>query len=346
MAAEKKSAYARAGVDIDAANQTKGAIKELVRSTFNEGVLGDMGGFGGLFIPPWRECEEPVLVSSVDGVGTKLKLAFMSGIHGSVGMDIVNHCANDILVQGARPLFFMDYLALGSHEPAVVEAIVRGLAQACRDIGCVLIGGETAEMAGFYQAGEYDLAGSIVGIVDRQRIIDGRTIEAGDVVIGLASDGLHTNGYTLARKVIIEQGGLGLDEPLGETGRTVAEEMLRPHRAYVKPILGLMEEIDVRGLVHITGGGFWDNVPRTLPQGLGVVIRKGEWEIPPVFSFLARVGPIDEREMFHVFNMGIGMMAFMRREEGEKGVTILRDLGEDARIIGEVVEGEQAVKLV
>ena len=346
MAAEKKSAYARAGVDIDAANQTKGAIKELVRSTFNEGVLGDMGGFGGLFIPPWRECEEPVLVSSVDGVGTKLKLAFMSGIHGSVGMDIVNHCANDILVQGARPLFFMDYLALGSHEPAVVEAIVRGLAQACRDIGCVLIGGETAEMAGFYQAGEYDLAGSIVGIVDRQRIIDGRTIEAGDVVIGLASDGLHTNGSTLARKVIIEQGGLGLDEPLGETGRTVAEEMLRPHRAYVKPILGLMEEIDVRGLVHITGGGFWDNVPRTLPQGLGVVIRKGEWEIPPVFSFLARVGPIDEREMFHVFNMGIGMMAFMRREEGEKGVTILRDLGEDARIIGEVVEGEQAVKLV
>ena len=345
MAEEKKSAYARAGVDIDAANQTKGAIKELVRSTFNQGVLGDMGGFGGLFVPPWKECEEPVLVSSVDGVGTKLKLAFMSGIHDSVGMDIVNHCANDILVQGARPLFFMDYLALGSHDPTVVEAIVRGLAQACREIGCVLIGGETAEMAGFYQAGEYDLAGSIVGMVDRQRIIDGRTIEAGDVVIGLASDGLHTNGYTLARKVILEEGGLELDKPLGDTGRTAAEEMLRPHRAYVKPVLGLMEEVEVRGLVHITGGGFWDNVPRILPDGLGVVIRRGEWDIPPIFTFLSQVGEIDEREMFHVFNMGIGMMAFVPREEGEKGVAFLRDRGEDARIIGEVIEGEKAVQL-
>ena len=343
--AEKKSAYAAAGVDIEAANRTKRSIKEMVKSTFTEGVLGDMGGFGGLFAPPWKECEDPVLVSSVDGVGTKLKLAFMSGIHDTVGVDIVNHCANDILVQGARPLLFMDYLALGSHEPAVVEGIVSGVARGCREIGCVLIGGETAEMSDFYQPGEYDLAGSIVGMVDRKKIVDGTGIKVGDCIIGLGSDGLHTNGYTLARRVILEQAGLGLDEPLGETGRTVVEEMLRPHRAYVNPVMSLLQESMVKGLVHITGGGFWDNVPRTLPDGLSALIQKGSWEVPAVFPFIEKTGGIDEKEMYHVFNMGIGMMVFIEAQQAEHALSLLETAGEKVWVIGEVVEGNQGVRL-
>jgi len=343
--ADEKSAYARAGVDIAAASQTKKAIKETVRSTFREGVLGDMGGFGGLFAPPWKEYEDPVLVSSVDGVGTKLKLAFMSGIHDTVGMDIVNHCANDILVQGARPLFFMDYLAMGSHEPAVAEAVVRGLARGCREIDCVLIGGETAEMPGFYQAGEYDLAGTIVGIVDRTRIIDGAQIGAGDCVVGLASDGLHTNGYSLARKVILEQAGLALDDPLGDTGRTVVEEMLRPHRGYVRPVLRLIAEVGVEGLVHITGGGFWDNVPRMLPEGLTALVQKGRWEVPAVFRYIQETGDLDEGEMYHVFNMGIGMMVIVAGPKVDQTLARLQEDGEKAWVIGEVVEGDQGVRL-
>ena len=344
--AETKSAYAAAGVDIEAANRTKQSIKEMVRSTFTEGVLGDMGGFGGLFAPDWKEFEEPVLVSSVDGVGTKLKLAFMSGIHDTVGMDIVNHCANDILVQGARPLLFMDYLAMGSHESSVAEAIVAGVARGCREIGCVLIGGETAEMSGFYQPGEYDLAGSIVGMVDRKKIVDGARIKAGDCMIGLGSDGLHTNGYTLARRVILEQAGLGLGEQLGETGRSVVEEMLRPHRAYVNPVMSLLQESMVKGLVHITGGGFWDNVPRTLPDGLTALIQKESWEVPPVFPFIAKTGEIDEGEMYHVFNMGIGMMVFVEAQQAEHALNLLAAAGENAWVIGEVVEGNQKVRLV
>lgn len=343
---EKKGAYAQAGVDIEAANQTKKTIKELVRSTFGEGVLGDMGGFGGLFAPPWKEFAEPVLVSSVDGVGTKLKLAFASGIHDTVGMDIVHHCANDILVQGARPLLFMDYLAMGRHDPEVVESVVRGVARGCRGVGCSLLGGETAEMPDFYQAGEYDLAGCIVGIVDRDKIIDGSAIEAGDRIVGLASDGLHTNGYSLARRVVLEQAGLRLDEALGDTGRTVAEEMLRPHRAYVQSVLQLMENAQVKGLAHITGGGFWDNVPRILPAGLSAVIHQGRWDVPPVFDYIQKTGKIDEQEMYHVFNMGIGMMIFVSGDESEKAVEQLRQDGEDARVLGEVVAGEPPVVMV
>ncbi|MFA6111338.1 MAG: phosphoribosylformylglycinamidine cyclo-ligase [Candidatus Latescibacterota bacterium] len=342
---EQRGAYAEAGVDIEAANRTKQAIKEAVRSTFSPAVLGDLGGFGGLFVPPFGEYREPVLVGSVDGVGTKLKLAFLSGIHDTVGIDIVSHCGNDILVQGARPLFFMDYLAMGRHDPEVAEAVVRGVAQGCRQIGCALIGGETAEMPGFYAPGEYDLAGSIVGIVDRERIVDGRGIGPGDVILGLASDGLHTNGYSLARRVVFEQAGLGLDDRLGDTGRTVVEELLRPHRPYVTPVLSLLAEVPVKGMAHLTGGGFWDNLPRTLAKGLRVRVRRGSWEVPAVFSFLQHAGKISEREMFHVFNMGVGLVLFVAAADADRAVAILRSAGEDARVIGEVDRGEEPVVL-
>lgn len=340
-----RSAYVQAGVDIDAANRTKRVIKDLVRSTFGPGNIGELGGFGGLFAPPWRDYQEPVLVSSVDGVGTKLKLAFLSGIHDTVGQDIVNHCANDILVQGARPLFFLDYLALGSHEPTVVEAVVRGLALACRQLGCTLIGGETAEMPGMYPPHEYDLAGTIVGIVERSRLVDGTGIRSGDCIIGLASDGLHTNGYSLARRVLLEQAGLGLDDPLGETGRTVVQELLRPHRPYVHPVHRLLAEVPVKGMVHITGGGFWDNVPRTLPAGLTAQLQRGSWTVPAVFPFIQQAGGIDEHEMYHVFNMGIGMMLFVAAADADCAVALLQQDGEDARLIGGVTPGNEGVCL-
>ena len=342
---QARSAYARAGVDIDAANRTKEQIKESVRSTFTSGVVGDMGGFGGLFRPPWQAFRDPVLVSSVDGVGTKLKLAFSTGIHNTIGRDIVFHCANDILVQGARPLFFMDYLAMGIHAPEVVGDIVEGLAGACREIECALLGGETAEMADFYAAGEYDLAGTIVGVVERKKIIDGSRIGGGDVVLGLASDGLHTNGYTLARRVVLEEADLGLEAPFPGSQYTVAEEMLRPHRSYVGAVLEALEYVDIKGLVHITGGGIWDNIPRILPAGVHVVLHKGKWAIPSIFEFIERAGGIEEREMYHVFNMGLGMVVFVAEEDADKAVEVLRRSGEDANIVGRVVQGEGAVRL-
>ncbi len=344
--AGRKSAYAAAGVDIDAANRTKSVIKELVGSTFGAGVVGSTGGFGGMFAPPWREYEDPVLVSSVDGVGTKLRVAFASGRHDTVGIDIVHHCANDILVQGARPLFFLDYLAMGVHDPDVATAVVAGVAAGCRSVGCALIGGETAEMPGFYQAGEYDLAGTIVGIVDRARIIDGSGIGVGDAIIGLASDGLHTNGYSLARRIVFEQAGLGLEDPLGQTGRTVVDELLRPHRAYVGPVLRACAELPVKGIVHITGGGLWDNVPRVLPAGLCARLRAGSWDVPPVFAFLQEQGRIDPQEMYHVFNMGLGLVLFVDAARADAAVALLRQAGEDARRVGDVVAGERSVVLV
>lgn len=342
----RKSAYAAAGVDIEAANRTTKVIKELVGSTFGPGVVGEAGGFGGLFAPPWQDYHEPVLVSSMDGVGTKLRVAFASGKHDSVGIDIVHHCANDILVQGARPLIFMDYLAMNRHEPEVVEAIVRGVAAGCRDVGSALIGGETAEMPDFYQPGEYDLAGSIVGIVDRGDIIDGRTVEAGDAVIGLASDGLHTNGYSLARRIVFHQAGLKLEDPLGETGRTVVEELLRPHRSYVTPVMNLLEQMTVKGIAHITGGGLWDNIPRVLPTGLSVQVQRDSWRAPPVFDFLQKTGRVDEYEMFHVFNMGVGLVLFVAATEADAALTSLLDSGEEAWLLGEVTRGEEAVVLL
>ncbi|NKB70880.1 MAG: phosphoribosylformylglycinamidine cyclo-ligase [Candidatus Latescibacteria bacterium] len=340
---KRNSAYARAGVDIEAANQTKKSIAELVRTTFGPQVIGSAGGFGGLFRPDLSPYKDPVLVSSVDSVGTKLKIAFASGFHNTVGRDMVFHCANDILVQGARPLFFLDYLAMGSHAPEVATAVVEGLASGCRTLDCALIGGETAELPDMYQPGEYDLAGTIVGMVDRSRLLDGQAIAAGDRIIGLGSDGLHTNGYSLARRVIFEQAGLALDDPLGATGRTVVEELLRVHRPYVTPVLALSEQVPIKGMVHITGGGLWDNIPRVLPPRLSAQLVGGAWEIPPVFHFIEEAGQIESREMYHVFNMGLGLLLFVGPDQAEQAVEQLRAAGERAWLVGEVVVGDDPV---
>ena len=340
---ENFSAYAQAGVDITAANETKNRIKTLVKSTFQEGVLGAGGGFGGLFMPALKDYNEPVLVSSVDGVGTKLKVAFMSGRHETIGQDIVSHCANDILVQGAKPLFFLDYLAMGQHDPGVVEALVSGLATGCQAIDCVLIGGETAEMPDFYQVGEYDLAGTIVGIVDRSAIIDGKSCQAGDILIGIASNGLHTNGYSLARKAIFQEAKVDYKDIFAATGRSFGEELLIPHRPYVKPVLQVLNQVPIKGMSHITGGGFWDNIPRSLPEHIGARIQVGTWQVPPIFDFIQQAGAIKKEEMFHVFNMGVGMTLTVATEFGDSVLEILTNAGEKAFVMGELIEGEHRV---
>ena len=335
---EKKKAYAAAGVDIDAANRTKNRIVDHVRSTFGPEVLSDIGGFGGLFAPPWRSYDDPVLVASTDSVGTKLKAAFLTGIHDTVGMDIVAHCANDILVQGARPLFFLDYIGIGRHEPEVVEAVVKGVAEGCRACGCALLGGEMAELPGFYADGEYDLVGTIVGIVDRDRILDGSHAQVGDALIGLASSGLHTNGYSLARSLLFETAGWTVDTHVEELGASVGEALLAPHRPYVSPVLSLMDSVPVRACAHITGGGLLDNLPRVLPSGLGARIRRGAWPELPVFSLLQRLGDVDGEEMFQVFNMGLGMVLILPEDRADEALEKLHADGEAAYIVGEVVE--------
>ena len=344
----RRDAYAIAGVDIARANETKLQLKELVRASQGDGVIGELGGFGGLFRPPWQEYDDPILVSSVDGVGSKLKIAFASGIHDTVGKDIVFHCANDILVQGARPLFFMDYLGLGSHDPEVVKALVSGVARACSEVGCALIGGETAELSEFYNQGEYDLAGSIVGIVDSAKIIDGSAIAAGDQLIGLASNGMHTNGYTLARRVLFGEAGLELESPFGEEAggtTTIADELLRVHRPYVNVIHELLGLVKVKGLIHVTGGGLWDNIPRVLPQGLGARIDLNSWDVPAIFRLIEELGKIGEREMYHVFNMGVGMIVVVSKDETEKALESLKSRGESAFRIGHVEDGAPPVTL-
>ena len=342
----KKDAYAAAGVDIEAADKTKRRMKSIVRSTFGPEVLADLGGFGGLFAPELGSYREPVLVSSVDSVGTKLKLAFMTGTHNTVGIDLVAHCANDILVQGANPLFFLDYIGMGSHDPDVTLALVAGVAEGCRLVGCALIGGETATLPDFYHPGEYDLAGTIVGIVERSRIIDGATIRPGDVLIGLASDGLHSNGYSLARKLVFDASGLTLESRMEDWGGTVGEELLRPHRSYVAVIRQLLEQVTVKGMVHITGGGLINNVPRILPSGLGATIRNESWPVNPVFLSLKEMGDVREEEMFRVFNMGIGYVIVVATDQADQACDILRGLGERPYRIGEVTEGEERVEIV
>ena len=343
---ENQKAYAAAGVDIDAADRTKKRIKALVRSTFGPEVLTDIGGFGGLFAPSWATYADPVLVASTDGVGTKLKIAFLTGVHNTVGADLVAHCANDILVQGARPLFFLDYLAMGKHEGEVAAAVVEGIARGCKASGCALLGGEMAEMPDFYAEGEYDLAGTIVGMVDRAQILDGAGSQAGDALIGLGSAGLHTNGYSLARKLLFDTAGWTVDTHVDELGTTAGEALLAPHLSYVSSVLSLMEALPVRGIAHITGGGLIDNLPRALPAGLGAHIARGTWPEPPIFHLLQRLGEIDAAECFQVFNMGVGMVLAVPSERADDAIRILQSSGQKAYMIGEVVEDPAQTVLI
>jgi phosphoribosylformylglycinamidine cyclo-ligase len=336
--------YKDSGVNIDAAEAAKQRMKALVESTRTPGVIGGIGSFGGLFAPNTQSMAEPVLVASADGVGTKLKVAFMMDKHDTVGVDIVCHCANDILVQGARPLFFLDYLALGHLVEDTVVDIVAGVAEGCRRAGCALLGGETAEMPDFYARGEYDLAGFIVGLVDRNQILDGSRVRPGDVLLGLASDGLHTNGFSLARKSLFDAAGYtvdsvpdGLSEPLGDA-------LLRPHRCYAAPILPLLAGGAIHAMAHITGGGLVDNIPRSLPDGCGVEIERSAWNVPALFSVIQEAGDIPETEMFRAFNMGIGMVLIVDPEAANSLQSALQGAGETVYRIGSVVRGRQAVE--
>ncbi len=339
MAETKGLSYQAAGVDLDAANRAKNALRELVARTRDTNTLSEMGLFGGLYAMP-QELSQPVLVSSADGVGTKLKLAFLTGRHDTVGQDLVNHCVNDILVQGATPLFFLDYLATGHLEEGVVSDVVKGVAQACLENGCALLGGETAEMPDFYGRGEYDLAGFIVGVVERSEILDGSRIQAGDTLVALASNGLHTNGFSLARKIVFEAMSLEVGDLLPGTNRTVAEALLAIHRSYLPSIRPILQDESLRGLAHITGGGLPGNLPRILPSGLGARIQRDSWDVPPVFRTLQRGGRVEEMEMFRVFNMGVGMVVVVSRDRGEEISNRLAASGETSWILGEIVPGE------
>ena len=333
--------YKASGVDIDAGNETVRRIRALARSTFTSGVMSEIGSFGGLFRIDQNRYKDPVLVSSADGVGTKLKVAFMAGRHNTVGVDLVNHCVNDVLVQGAEPLFFLDYLATGRLSPDVAESIITGMATACRDNDCALLGGETAEMPGFYADGEYDLAGFIVGAVDRERLIHGRAVAVGDVLVGIPSSGLHTNGYSLVRKIVFDRLGLTTDSHVAELNRTVADALLQPHRSYLGMIRPLLDYGRIKAMAHITGGGITDNLPRVLPHGTAAVVDLSTWEVPPLFGWLQDAGVVPADDMMRTFNMGIGLILVVSRDHAE---AMLGELaargGRDARIIGEVVAGE------
>jgi phosphoribosylformylglycinamidine cyclo-ligase len=335
--------YADAGVDIDRANRTKKRIKYLAHKTFTRSVLSEIGGFGGLFAVDKTKWADPILVSSVDGVGTKLKIAFEMDVHHTIGADLVNHCVNDIAVQGATPLFFMDYLATGKLEPEITEKVIEGLAEACKHNGCALIGGETAEMPGFYADGEYDLAGFIVGAVDRERIITGKTVEIGDVILGLASNGLHTNGYSLARKLLFEVGKYTLDSYVNELKGKVGNELLRTHKSYWPAIKRLVDGECVSAMAHITGGGITENLPRVLPRGVAAVIDMGSWQIPPIFEHLQQLGNVPQEEMFRTFNMGVGMLLVVPSKKFKKAQTVLERAGEKAFTIGRIVKGDRKV---
>jgi phosphoribosylformylglycinamidine cyclo-ligase len=335
--------YRSAGVDIDAATRAMKGIGDLVRGTFTSGTLGDVGNFGGLFRLDREAFREPVLVASTDGVGTKLKVAFACARHDTVGYDLVSHCINDILVQGAKPLFFLDYLAMGKLDPEVVEAVVAGLARACREFGVALLGGETAEMPGFYPPGEYDLAGTIVGVVERDAVIDGSSLLPGDVLLGLRSSGLHTNGYSLARKIFFEQEGLEPDSQVEEIGMTVGDALLESHRCYVSLLEGLLAKKLVKAMAHITGGGLTDNIPRVLPPGTSARIELGSWSLPPIFQYLRDRGKIAQPEMLRTFNVGIGMVVMVAEHELDEANKILSDAGEDPVVIGKVIEGDRRV---
>ncbi len=339
--------YKSAGVDIEAGNETVRRIKRLAQSTFTPGVLSEIGSFGGLFKLDTSGMAEPVLVSSADGVGTKLKVAFMANEHRTIGVDLVNHCVNDILVQGAVPLFFLDYLATGKLSPDVAEQIVQGLARACQDNGCALLGGETAEMPGFYHDGEYDVAGFIVGVVDRPRLIDGKSIGEGDVLLGLPSAGLHTNGYSLARSIAFEQLKLTVDSHVPDLGETVGQALLRPHRSYLPVIKPLLRKGLIKGMAHITGGGITDNLPRVLPPGTAARVNRTSWRVPAIFRWLGESGRVPEYDLRRALNMGIGMILVVAKESVDAVRQDLLNAGEaNSLVIGEIIAGEPSVEYV
>jgi phosphoribosylformylglycinamidine cyclo-ligase len=336
---KKGKAYARAGVDIDLGNRLKRQIQSLVKGTHGPRVLGKIGGFGGLFEARFPRLREPVLVASIDGVGTKLKIAFAMDKHDTIGADLVNHCVNDIAVLGARPLFFLDYIGCEKLEHRVFQQLLRGFARACRSAGCALLGGETAQMPGMYRKGEYDLAGCIVGVVDRAKIIDGQKIKPGDVILGLASNGLHTNGYSLAREILFRKMRLKVTSRLAGSTTSVGEELLRVHKNY-QPLLANLPDGIIKGLAHITGGGLIDNLPRILPPNCDAVIEARSWHIPGIFQILQQNGNIDAREMYQVFNMGIGMVAVVAKKNAQRAMSILR-----AKQIGTIERGSGQVRL-
>ena len=336
--------YREAGVNIDAADEALKSIRDVVHKTFNERVLDELGSFGAMYDFSNMSVADPVLVSSVDGVGTKLKLAFMTGKHDTVGIDLVSHCVNDVLVQGARPLFFLDYLGFGVLDPRIVADVIRGVAAGCRYAGCALIGGETAEMPEMYTPGEYDLVGTIVGVVDRNKIIDGSTITAGDAIVGLKSSGLHTNGYSLARKVCFEVAGLKCDDPFPGTSRSVGDELLEPHRNYARIVQVLTRIVDIKGMAHVTGGGVTDNLPRILPDGLAAEVDLSAWQVPPVFEFIRKTGRVAQPEMLRTFNMGIGYIVVVDAGDAGRMLETLEQAGENAKLIGQVVPGSDGVR--
>ncbi len=340
-----KLTYKDAGVNIDAGNYSVKLIKDSVRATYRPEVLGDLGGFGGLFALQAGKYKEPVLVSGTDGVGTKLKIAFLLGKHDTVGQDAVAMCVNDILVQGAEPLFFLDYLAVGKLDPEQVAAVVKGVANACKESGCALIGGETAEMAGFYPDGEYDIAGFSVGVVEKSKVITSERVQEGDVLLGLPSTGVHSNGFSLVRKIVFDRQGMKGDEYIEELGKTIGEELLTPTRLYPKVCLPLIEKFDLHGMVHVTGGGFYDNIPRALPEDLAVEIDASAWEMPVIFRLLQEWGNVDWQEMYRTFNMGIGMILIVSPEEAEKVKAHLASAGETVYSIGRVVRGAHDVTI-
>ena len=332
----KKLTYRLSGVNIDEGNRLVGLIKPAVRSTYRQEVMGDIGGFGGLFSGSFKGLKDPVIVSSTDGVGTKLMAAFMADKHDTVGIDLVAMSVNDILVSGAEPLFFLDYFATGKLDAKRAAAVVKGIAKGCKMAGCALLGGETAEMPGLYSPGEYDLAGFAVGVVDRKKIIDGAKIRTGDKIIGLASSGLHSNGYSLARKIIFESLKLKVSSKPRDFNETIGSVLLTPTRIYVKPVLSLMREVDILGMAHITGGGFIDNIPRVLPENATAVIERGSWKAPKIFSLLKEGGPVDEMEMLRTFNCGIGLIMVVRAKDEAKTLKRLKALKEKAFTIGHI----------
>ena len=340
--AKQPSAYAAAGVDIDEMMTGLDAIIRMVKRTSVKGVMSDIGSFGGLFASPGRD---RILVASTDGVGTKLKVAIMANRHTTVGQDLVNHCTNDILVQGAKPLFFLDYVGTAQLKAAVFKDIIGGLCKACRENGCALLGGETAEMPGLYPAGEYDLVGTIIGVVDRRKVITGARVRPGDVLIGLPSTGLHTNGYSLARRVIFETAGLSVNDPFPGTSKTVADVLLAVHRSYLRPVSALMGAVDIHGMAHLTGGGFSDNIPRILPDGCRAVVDRRAWRVPPVFSFIGEQGRVDREEMYRVFNMGIGFILVVPPRAVAPALARLRVFKTGAVVVGGIVKGRKGVDL-